>query len=94
MTNGVAVNGAPSTSAAPVSVLLVEDDAMVRGWVRLCLRDTEFRLAAEATSAAEAIALAERRRVDLFLVDYRCPIGWGPSSCASCVGAGWSLPLY
>jgi DNA-binding NarL/FixJ family response regulator len=55
------------------SVLLVEDDAMVRDWVRLVLRDSEFRLAGETESAAAAAELVERRRPDVLLVDYRLP---------------------
>jgi DNA-binding NarL/FixJ family response regulator len=55
------------------SVLLVDDDAMVRDWVRLALRDSEFRLAGEAESAAAAAELVERRRPDVLLVDYRLP---------------------
>ena len=62
-----------ATGERPLSVLLVEDDAMVRSWVRMCLRDSEFRLAAEASSAAEALELVKRRKVDLLLVDYRLP---------------------
>ena len=56
-----------------LSVLLVEDDAMVRGWVNLSLRDTEFRLAGEAESAAQALELFARRRPHLLLIDYRLP---------------------
>ena len=44
---------------------------MVRGWVRLALEGTDYRLAGEATSPAEALDLAERRRPDLLLLDYR-----------------------
>jgi DNA-binding NarL/FixJ family response regulator len=56
-----------------VSVLLVEDDAMVRGWVRLSLRNSEFRLAGEAEDAATATELCARRAPDLLLLDYRLP---------------------
>lgn len=56
-----------------VSVLLVEDDAMVRGWVRLSLRNSEFRLAGEAEDAVSAIDLCARRAPDLLLLDYRLP---------------------
>jgi len=58
---------------ATVGVLLVEDDAMVRGWVRMSLEATEFRLAGEAADAAEALELVERRVPDVLLVDYRLP---------------------
>lgn len=55
------------------SLLLVEDDAMVRGWVRLSLRDSEFRLAGEVDNASSAAELVLRRRPDILLVDYRLP---------------------
>lgn len=61
------------TPQATVAVLLVEDDAMVRGWVRMSLEGTEFRLAGEAASAAEALGLVPRRAPDVLLVDYRLP---------------------
>jgi DNA-binding NarL/FixJ family response regulator len=56
-----------------VPLLLVEDDAMVRRLLRLALEDSEFQLAGEALSAAEAHRLIERRRSELLLVDYRLP---------------------
>lgn len=60
-----------------VTVLLVEDDSMVRSWVRLALDGTEFRIAGEATSAAAVLELVRRRRPDLLLIDYRLPDGKG-----------------
>lgn len=60
-------------SSGEVSVLLVEDDPMVRGWVRISLEGSEFRLAGEASRAAEAVELVERRGPRLLLVDYRLP---------------------
>jgi DNA-binding NarL/FixJ family response regulator len=59
--------------AHQVSVLLVEDDAIVRAWVRLALEGTEFRLAGEAATAGEALALVSRRRPHLLLVDFNLP---------------------
>lgn len=53
-----------------VPVLLVDDDSMVRGWVRLALEGTEFEVIGEAASAAEGLALLERRKPDVLLVDY------------------------
>jgi two-component system response regulator DesR len=56
-----------------VAVLIVEDDAIVRAWVRLALDGTEFRIAGEAERFSEALELATRRRPDLLLLDLRLP---------------------
>lgn len=56
-----------------ISVLLVEDDAMVREWIESALRGSEFRLAGVASSAAEGVELAARRNPQLVLTDYRLP---------------------
>ena len=60
-------------SAATISVGVVDDDAIVRAWVRLCLQGSEFRVAGEAASADEALRLVERRRPELLLVDFNLP---------------------
>ena len=56
-----------------ISLLLVEDDAMVRSWVRLSLRASEFRVTAEASSAVEALELLDAVEPDFLLVDYHLP---------------------
>jgi DNA-binding NarL/FixJ family response regulator len=61
----------------PVTVLVVEDDAIVRSWLRLALAGSEFELAGEASTGTEALELVERRRPALLLVDYRLPDGVG-----------------
>ena len=64
-------------SSAAFSVLLVDDDAIVRSWAELSLRGSEFRLAGAASSVAEAVELVERRRPNVLLVDYRLADGVG-----------------
>lgn len=59
------------TTPATTGVLLVDDDSMVRSWVRLALEGSAFRLVGEASSAGEAVELARRRNPDLLLIDYR-----------------------
>ena len=44
---------------------------MVRGWVRMALEGTEFRIAGESASTDTVIDLARRRNPDLLLLDYR-----------------------
>ena len=77
---------------ATVAVLLVEDDAMVRSWVRMSLEGTEFRIAAEASSAAEAIELVPRRVPDVLLVDYRLPDQIGTEFLRSLRRSGHETP--
>jgi DNA-binding NarL/FixJ family response regulator len=60
-------------SGTELSLFVVDDDAIVRVWVRAALAGSEFRLAGEASRAAEAIPLIERRRPDLLLVDQLLP---------------------
>lgn len=60
-----------------VPLVLVDDDSMVRGWVRRALEETEFRIAGEAANAAQALDLVHRRRPEILLVDYRLPDGTG-----------------
>jgi DNA-binding NarL/FixJ family response regulator len=56
-----------------VSILVVEDDAMVRDWLRLALEGSGFRVVGIAHTAAEALDLVDRRRPGLLLVDQRLP---------------------
>lgn len=84
--------GAPTAAREPVAVLLVEDDAMVRGWVRLSLQGTEFRVVGEASGAAEAVELAARRAPAVLLVDYRLAGGVGTELVRDLRRAGVAAP--
>lgn len=55
------------------AVIVIEDDAIVRSWVREALRESAYRIAGEAGSVTEAIELIERRHADLLLVDQHLP---------------------
>jgi DNA-binding NarL/FixJ family response regulator len=59
--------------SASVEVLVVEDDPIVRAWLRAALRDTEFRIAGETAGVGEALSALTRRKADLLLVDFRLP---------------------
>ena len=61
---------APPTDTA---LLLVDDDEIVRVWVRAALERSEFRVVGEAARAADALELVERRRPDVLLVDQLLP---------------------
>lgn len=57
----------------PVALLLVDDDEIVRAWVRLALKGSEMSIVAEAHNSEAAQDLLRRRRCDLLLVDHHLP---------------------
>jgi DNA-binding NarL/FixJ family response regulator len=77
----------------PVSVGLVDDDAIVRIWVRQSLEGTEFRVAGEARTGAEALTLIERRRPALLLLDYRLPDGNATDLVRTIRRSGSQIPI-
>lgn len=58
------------------SVLLVEDDAMVRSWVTYALEPTEFVVSAVET-LNEAVEAVRTRKPSMLLIDYRLADGAG-----------------
>jgi DNA-binding NarL/FixJ family response regulator len=75
-----------------LALLVVDDDAIVRAWVRAALTGTEFRIAGEAGRAAEAIPLVERRRPDLLLVDQLLPDWTGTELVRELRRRGYDVP--
>jgi len=67
----------PGPAVDPVStqpcVLIVEDDAMVASYVAEVLVEAGFLVAGVASTASEALSLAEQRSCVLALVDIRLP---------------------
>ncbi len=59
-------------SVPPHRLLLVEDDLRVREAIRCCLEHLGYEVI-EATTGAEALALAERQQPDLILLDLGLP---------------------
>src|SRR5690348_71654 len=85
----------PQDDAAPireVEVLLVEDDEMVQGWVRLALEGSEFRLAGIGRGCDDATELARRRSADVLLLDYRLADGVGTELLRDLRRLGISAP--
>ncbi len=65
--------GGDGLKGVEVGLLLIEDDAMARSWIRLSLRTSEFRIEGEAASAVEALELLDAVDPDLLLVDDHLP---------------------
>src|SRR5262245_40617705 len=57
----------------PLRILLVEDELIVRQGVRALLEQAGFEVVGEASDGREAIALAERLRPDLAVLDLAMP---------------------
>ncbi|MFZ3566674.1 response regulator [Streptomyces sp. BH097] len=65
---------AGSTPGTPTSVLIVDDDAMVRTGLSMVLSvDPTITVVAEASGGAEAVGAATRHRPDVVLMDLHMP---------------------
>lgn len=73
-------------------MLVVDDDEIVRTWLRLSLAGSEFRIAGEAGSAREAETLLSRRSFNVLLIDYRLPDQVGTELVRSLRLAGVAAP--
>ncbi len=73
---------AETGATRPLTLLVVDDHEVVRqGLVALIGRRPEFQVVAEAGTVAEAIAVAQRFRPDLVVMDVRLPDGSGIEAC-------------
>jgi DNA-binding NarL/FixJ family response regulator len=77
-----------------IRVLLADDQAMIRGGLRLILEDQpDIEVVAEAADGTEAIRLARRLRPDVCLVDIRMPGKDGIEVTRAIAGPGVPDPL-
>ena len=77
-----------------ISVLLADDQAMVRRGLRMILEDQpDLTVVAEAVDGAEAVELARRLRPDVCLVDIRMPRLDGIEVTRALAGPGVPDPL-
>jgi DNA-binding NarL/FixJ family response regulator len=77
-----------------ISVLLADDQVMVRSGMRLLLEDEpDIQVVAEAADGAEAVTLAHELRPDVCLVDVRMPRLDGIEVTRALAGPGVANPL-
>ena len=77
-----------------IRVLLADDQAMVRGGLKLILEDQpDIEVVAEAADGVEAVELARRLRPDVCLVDIRMPRLDGIAVTRALAGPGVADPL-
>jgi DNA-binding response OmpR family regulator len=65
---------------AEATVLVVDDDAGFRAYVRAALEGEEFRVV-EGENAQDAVVVALRERPNVILLDWRMPGGSGIVAC-------------
>jgi CheY-like chemotaxis protein len=61
----------PPDRSKPISILIVEDEALVASYIEEVLAELGFRVAGIAASGTEALSLAAENRPSLALVDIR-----------------------
>ena len=74
-----------STTVAPISILLVDDSALVRHGVRSVITlepDSGINVVGEAGTIKEALAMAKELQPDITLLDIRLPDGSGLDAAA------------
>jgi DNA-binding NarL/FixJ family response regulator len=72
-----------------IRVLICDDQALVRGGFRAILgTQPDIEVVGEAENGAEAVALAERRRPDVILMDIRMPVLDGVEATRRLVAEG------
>ncbi|XVQ08071.1 response regulator [Spirillospora sp. CA-255316] len=77
-----------------ISVLLADDQAMIRRGLRLILEDQpDISVVGEAPDGAEAVAMARRLRPDVCLVDIRMPRLDGIEVTRALAGPGVPEPM-
>ena len=62
---------ASTRRSKPVSILIVEDEALIASYIEQVLEESGFRVAGVAASGPEALSLAAAHRPSMALVDIR-----------------------
>jgi DNA-binding NarL/FixJ family response regulator len=77
-----------------IRVLIADDQAMVRGGLRMILEDQpDIEVVAEASDGVDAIEAARRLRPDVCLVDVRMPRLDGIAVTRALAGPGVAVPM-
>jgi len=64
----------PGETGLPLTVVIADDQALVRGGFRLILKAAGINVAAEAADGAQAVAAVLEHRPDVVLMDVRMPV--------------------
>jgi DNA-binding NarL/FixJ family response regulator len=76
--HGVTVNSAQTAHAAPIRIIIADDQALVRrGAVLLLSMEPDMEVVGQACNGVEAVELTESLRPDIVLMDLHMPIKSG-----------------
>jgi DNA-binding NarL/FixJ family response regulator len=64
----------PREASRPLTVVIADDQALVRGGFRLILKAAGINVLAEAADGAQAVAAVREHRPDVVLMDIRMPV--------------------
>lgn len=81
------MTSAEAENAAVPTVVIAEDDALIRLDLREMLQEEGYRVVGEAGNGETAVALAEQLRPDLVMLDVRMPVMDGITAAERIVGA-------
>ncbi len=81
------MTSADAETAAVPTVVIAEDEALIRLDLREMLQEEGYRVVGEAGDGETAIALAEQLRPDLVMLDVRMPVMDGITAAERIVGA-------
>ena len=85
MTQQVPEDDGPRTGAAPLTVLVVEDEALIRLDLAEMLTEEGYVVAGEAGDGEQAVELARQLRPDLVIMDIKMPKVDGIAAAATIV---------
>jgi len=83
----------PTIGRVALRVLVVDDHAEFRSSVTVLLRAGGLEVVGEAATGARALALAERLRPDVVLLEVRLPDAGGFGVCRRLVADGFAVVL-
>ena len=77
----------------PKTALIVDDEAHVRAYAKLLLREAGIREVWEAADGGQAIAALEAHEPELVLLDVNLPVMSGLEVLRQLQEAGWTTPV-
>jgi DNA-binding NarL/FixJ family response regulator len=76
-----------------ISIVIAEDNSLLRGVLRDALEEAGMSVVGEAADGVEAVEVAERTRPDVVVMDMRMPNVDGIEATEQIAAATWAMPV-